>query len=87
MARAHISPLSSGHDLTISDSFACYVTAEGVVLCAGETPENVLIAVRSVIPSGAPVDPGEIRTWSQDILEYVQTIAATLLPPDQPANA
>ena len=58
-----------------------------VVLCAGDTPENVLIAVRSVIPPGAPVDPGEIRTWSQDILEYVQTIAATLLPPDQPANA
>jgi len=58
-----------------------------VTLRAGDALAQVTRAVRQVIPPGAPVDRDDVRSWSQDILEYVQTVSATTLPPDRPASA
>jgi len=58
-----------------------------IILRAGDTLDRILRAINAVIPASAPVDTEARRTWGQDVLEYVQTVSATTLPPDRPASA
>jgi len=61
--------------------------SDAVTLRAGDDLDRVIQAVRRVIPTGAPVGRDEVRSWGQDVLEYVQTVSATIFPPDRPASA